>query len=168
MKKLFGLLAVLVVALFAVGAQAAVNVNLRIAPGMTCPSVVQGLYEGQLTPDASCQITVTDDHDLRDLLRAGWVVASMPNVATPAGRITTNGTAISASTCQAQPTVTFTGMGTATGACMGSLIAAPGTSWPSVSMTCVVSANTATIYLCNPTAGSVTPAAAAVNVKALY
>ena len=65
-------------------------------------------------------------------------------------QITTNGTAVGAGTCQAQPTASISGLTT------------------SIQEEFDVStAGTAKVWLCNPTAGSITPSAIAINVKAM-
>jgi len=83
------------------------------------------------------------------------------------GTVTTNGTAIAAGVTQAQPTLTVTGVTTAS-ACYASIATALPATWQTgIAMQMVVTANTATLQLTNPTAGSITPVAQAVNIKCI-
>lgn len=83
-------------------------------------------------------------------------------------QITTNGTAIAAGTCQSQPTVSISGLTTGSTLTWSSSAALPATWQTGIQVEFDVStAGTAKVWLCNPTAGSITPAALAINVKAI-
>jgi hypothetical protein len=79
-----------------------------------------------------------------------------------AGTATSNGTAIATLTSQAQPAITITGA-TTTDTAICSLNVAPPATWQTgiQQLLPVVTANTVTLWLSNPTAGSITPAATA-------
>lgn len=81
------------------------------------------------------------------------------------GTVTTNGTAVAAGTCQAQPALTVTGVTTGTAVFWSVPTALPATWQTGIAVSPVVTANTVTLNLCNGTAGSITPAAQAVNVR---
>jgi hypothetical protein len=80
------------------------------------------------------------------------------------GTSTSNGTAIGAGTSQAQPAITITGAIT-TDVATCSLNAAPVATWQTgiQFLLPVVTANTVTPWLSNPTAGSITPVAAVIR-----
>lgn len=83
-------------------------------------------------------------------------------------QITTNGTTVAAGTCQAQPTVSISGLTTSSTLTWSSSAALPATWQTGIQVEFDVStAGTAKVWLCNPTAGSITPVALAINVKAL-
>ena len=86
---------------------------------------------------------------------------------TGAGTVTTKGTAVAAGTAQAQNAVTLSGA-TATSAIAWALAAAPAASWQTgIQVVPVVANDTVTIYLVNPTAGSITPVAATINIRVI-
>lgn len=80
------------------------------------------------------------------------------------GTSTSNGTAIAAGVSQAQPAITITGA-TVTDVATCSLNAAPVATWQTgiQLLPAVVTANTVTPWLSNPSAGSITPAAAVIR-----
>jgi hypothetical protein len=80
------------------------------------------------------------------------------------GTSTSNGTVINAGTSQAQPAITITGA-TVTDVATCSLNAAPVATWQTgiVLLPAVVTANTVTPWLTNPTAGNITPAATVIR-----
>lgn len=84
------------------------------------------------------------------------------------GSVTTAGTAVGSGTCQAQ-----TGISVANSAITDNVIpninaALPATWQTGIALQAHVTvAGTVTVYLCNPTAGSITPAAQSVNVKVI-
>lgn len=80
--------------------------------------------------------------------------------------ITTNGTAVAAGTCQAQPAATITGVTTTSTADWSIATALPATWQTGIHVMIVVTANTVTPSLCNASAGSITPAATVMNIKA--
>jgi hypothetical protein len=81
------------------------------------------------------------------------------------GTITTNGTAVAAGVCQAQPTLTVAGTTTASIAAW-SIGNAPVATWQTgITVLPVAFSNEVILYLCNPTAGSITPAAQVVNIR---
>jgi hypothetical protein len=83
-------------------------------------------------------------------------------------QITTNGSAVAAGTCQAQPTVSISGLTTSSTLTWSSSAALPATWQTGIQVEFDVStAGTAKVWLCNPTAGSITPAALVINVKAI-
>ena len=83
-------------------------------------------------------------------------------------QITTNGTAIVAGTCQAQPTAAISGLTTSSTLTWSSSVALPASWQTGIQVEFDVStAGTAKVWLCNPTAGSITPSAIAINVKAI-
>lgn len=81
--------------------------------------------------------------------------------------VTTAGTAVTNGTCQAQTGVTITGVTTASVVAWSIPTALPATWQTGITVVPVVTANTVTLNLCNPTAGSITPAAQAVNVRVI-
>jgi hypothetical protein len=80
------------------------------------------------------------------------------------GTATTNGTVINTGTSQAQPAVTVTGAA-ATDVAICALNAAPVATWQTgiQMLPAVVTANTVTVWLSNPTAGNITPAATVIR-----
>lgn len=80
------------------------------------------------------------------------------------GTSTSNGTAVSNGVSQAQPAITITGA-TVTDTAVCSLNAAPVATWQTgiQLLPAVVTANTVTPWLSNPTAGNITPAAAVIR-----
>jgi len=80
------------------------------------------------------------------------------------GTSTSNGTAISNGVSQAQPAITVTGA-TATDVAICALNAAPPATWQTgiVLLPAVVTSNTVTPWLSNPTAAPITPAATAIR-----
>lgn len=82
------------------------------------------------------------------------------------GNVTTAGTAVTNGTCQAQTNITVTGTAT-TDAVTANIGAVLPATWQTgiVLSTHPTATNTVTVYLCNPTAGSITPAATQVNVR---
>jgi hypothetical protein len=84
------------------------------------------------------------------------------------GSVTTAGTAVAALTCQAETGTSVTGALT-TDAVVPNIGAALPPTWQTgiVLSAHVTAANTITVYLCNPTAGSITPAPTQVNVRVL-
>jgi hypothetical protein len=88
-------------------------------------------------------------------------------VANGVTQVTTNGTQVNAGTCQAQSGVAVVGTLT-TSAVAWSLGAVPDATWQTgITVMPVTTADVVTLYLCNPTAGNITPAAVAVNVKVI-
>lgn len=83
------------------------------------------------------------------------------------GTITTNGTAIGAGVCQAQPALTLTGVATTSAVDWSVPTALPATWQTGIHVMPVVTANTVTLSLCNASAGSITPAAQAVNIRVI-
>jgi hypothetical protein len=82
------------------------------------------------------------------------------------GTVTTNGTAVSNGTCQAQPTVTLTGVAGTGSKVSWSYSGTPPASWlTGITVMPSVQSNTVIIYLCNPTAGSITPISETLNVS---
>jgi len=76
----------------------------------------------------------------------------------------TNGTQVTAGTCQAQTPLAITGVVT-TSKAFWSLPNAPVATWQTgITVQLVVSAGAVTPYLCNPTAGNITPAAQVLNI----
>jgi hypothetical protein len=97
-----------------------------------------------------------------------FIKNSNPVMNTATQQITTNGTAIAAGTCQSQPTISIPGLTTSSTLTWSSSAALPATWQTGIQVEFDVStAGTAKVWLCNPTAGSITPAALAMNVKAL-
>lgn len=93
----------------------------------------------------------------------GWACVGVQNAVTQ--QVTTAGTQLTTGTAQAQTAITIPNL-PATAACDWSLNAAPVATWQTgIQGFTVVTANTVTFYLSNPTAGSITPAAAVVNIK---
>lgn len=82
-------------------------------------------------------------------------------------QITTNGTAVTAGTCQAQPAATITGVTTTSAAMWSVPTVLPATWQTGIFVMPVVTTNTVTLSLCNGTAGSITPVGQLVNVKAI-
>lgn len=82
------------------------------------------------------------------------------------GNVTTAGTAVSAGACQAQTGITVTGAAT-TDNVIANIGATLPVSWQTgiVLSAHVTASNTVTVYLCNPTAGGITPVATQVNVR---
>jgi hypothetical protein len=95
-------------------------------------------------------------------LDSGGTVALMPGIG---GQITTNGTAIATGVCQAQPALTITGTTITSTADWSVPTALPATWQTGIHVMPVVTANTVTLSLCNATAGTITPAAQAVNIR---
>jgi hypothetical protein len=97
-----------------------------------------------------------------------FIKNSNPVINSATQQITTNGTAVAAGTCQAQPTVSISGLTTSSTLTWSSSASLPATWQTGIQVEFDVStAGTAKVWLCNPTAGSITPAALAINVKAL-
>lgn len=80
------------------------------------------------------------------------------------GNVTTAGTAVAAGACQAQTGITVTGAA-ATDTVTWGVTSLPATWQTGIQVIPVVTANTVTVNLCNPTAGSITPAANTVQVR---
>jgi hypothetical protein len=99
----------------------------------------------------------------------GWTGSVYASVfrlaAVTGGSITTNGTAVGAGTCQAQPALTVTGATTGSTVTVSVPTALPATWQTGIFILPVVTANTVTLSLCNGTAGSITPAAQVVNIR---
>jgi len=110
----------------------------------------------QVTPATANRIILWPD--------GGGTVALMPAAG---GQITTNGTAIGAGTCQAQPAITINGVTTTSAVDWSVPTALPATWQTGIHVMPVVTANTVTLSLCNASAGSITPAAQAVNIRAI-
>jgi hypothetical protein len=110
----------------------------------------------QVTPPTAARTTIFPD--------ASGTLALMPAAG---GQVTTNGTAVAAGVCQAQPALTITGVTTTSTVSWSVPTALPATWQTGIFIQPVVTANTVTLSLCNGTAGSITPAAQAVNVRAL-
>lgn len=91
-------------------------------------------------------------------------VSFTPAQSVGSGTSTSNGTAIAAGVSQAQPAITVTGA-TVTDTAVCALNAAPVATWQTgiQLLPAVVTANTVTPWLSNPTAGSITPAAVVVR-----
>lgn len=84
------------------------------------------------------------------------------------GNVTTAGTAIASGTCQAQTGITVTNAATSDSAAANLAAALPATWQTGIQFRAdVTGVNTVTVNLCNPTAGSITPAATQVNVRVL-
>lgn len=84
----------------------------------------------------------------------------------PGNTITTNGTAVNSGTCQSQPPITLTGVAGTGSKVAWALSGAPPATWQTgITVLPAVTANTVTLWLCNPTAGNITPAAQVVNVN---
>lgn len=84
------------------------------------------------------------------------------------GNVTTAGTAIASGTCQAQTGITVTNAATSDSAAANLGATLPATWQTGIQFRAeVTGANTVTVNLCNPTAGSITPAATQVNVRVL-
>ena len=82
--------------------------------------------------------------------------------------ITTNGTAVGAGTCQAQPTLSLTNVATSSVLLWSTSAALPATWQTGIAVVPDVSTSgTAKLWLCNGTAGSITPAALVLNVRAI-
>lgn len=85
-----------------------------------------------------------------------------------AGNVTTAGTAVNAGTCQAQTGITVTGALTSDNVVANIGAALPATWQTGIVLSAhVTAAATVTVYLCNGTAGNLTPAATQVNVRIL-
>lgn len=103
-------------------------------------------------------------HTLQSSLNGGSYFNVTQTIGT--GNVTTAGTAVTNGTCQAQTGITVTGTATT-----DSVIANIGATLPATWQTGIVlsahptASNTVTVYLCNPTAASITPAATQVNVR---
>lgn len=110
----------------------------------------------QFTPATSNRTLVFPD--------GGGTLAVMPGTG---GQITTNGTAVAAGTCQAQPTITITGVSTTSAVDWSVAGALPATWQTGIHVMPAVTGGTVTINLCNASAGSITPAAQLVNVRAI-
>jgi hypothetical protein len=86
----------------------------------------------------------------------------------PSGNVTTAGTVVNAGTCQAQTGITVTGSLTTDNVVVNIGATLPATWQTGIVLSAHVTANgTVTVYLCNPTAGGITPAATQVNVRVL-
>ena len=97
-----------------------------------------------------------------------FVKVNNPLINSGTQQVTTNGTAVAAGTCQAQSTVSVSGLTTSSTLTWSSSVALPATWQTGIQVEFDVStAGSAKVWLCNPTAGSITPAAIAINVKAL-
>lgn len=83
----------------------------------------------------------------------------------PGAPVTTAGTAVAAGTCQAQTGLTVTGTKTTSTVTWSIPTALPAAWQTGIHVVPVVTANTVTLNLCNPTAGSITPDAQVVNVR---
>lgn len=82
------------------------------------------------------------------------------------GNVTTAGTAVTNGTCQAQTGITVTGALTSDNVVANIGAALPATWQTGIVLSAhVTAADTVTVYLCNPSAGSITPAATQVNVR---
>lgn len=96
--------------------------------------------------------------------------ATSPSVAGtyPSGSVTTAGTAVGSGTCQAQTGITVTGALTTDNVVANIGATLPATWQTGIQLSAHVTAGgTVTVYLCNPSAGSITPAATAVFVRIL-
>jgi len=97
-----------------------------------------------------------------------FIKVNNPLINSGTQQITTNGTAVGAGTCQSQPTASITGLTTSSTLTWSSSVALPATWQTGIQVEFDVStAGTAKVWLCNPTAGSITPAATVINVKAM-
>src|SRR5262249_974068 len=97
-----------------------------------------------------------------------FLKGNKPPVEAGTQQITTNGTAIGAGTCQAQPTASISGLTTSSTLTWSSSVALPASWQTGIQVEFDVStAGTAKVWLCNPTAGSITPSAIAINIKTL-
>lgn len=84
------------------------------------------------------------------------------------GSVTTAGTVVNAGTCQAQTNITVTGALTTDNVVANIGAALPATWQTGIHLVANVTAGaTVTVYLCNPSAGNITPAATAVFVRIL-
>lgn len=81
------------------------------------------------------------------------------------GAITTNGTVVAAGTSQAQTAISIPGV-TPTSVVAWSMATPPPATWQTgIQVTPVCGNGTVNIYLTNPTAGSITPAATIINIR---
>jgi hypothetical protein len=102
-------------------------------------------------------------------LTSGTVYVSTDAVSTATGvsggQITTHGTAITAGSQQAQTALSIPGV-TPSSVVAWSIDGTPGANWETgIEVLPVCTAGTVTLYLVNPTAASITPAAQVINVR---
>jgi hypothetical protein len=98
-------------------------------------------------------------------INSGTLFLTTSETGAVGGQITTNGTAIAPGTSQAQGALAVEGM-TAASTVTLSLAAVPAASWQTgINMVAVAETGQVVVYLENPTAGSITPAAAVINVR---
>lgn len=121
------------------------------------PSVFKMVFGDNVSSDVALQKTAAN------ILTVSNGILSMPYAG---GTITTNGTAIAAGVCQAQTAVTVNGLTAGGFALTGYPTGLPASWQTGISVKEVVTANTITPNLCNGTAGSITPAATAITLRA--
>jgi hypothetical protein len=122
------------------------------------PSVFAFVFGDNVSSDITMQKTAAN---------VLTIAGGIPALTYAKGTVTTNGTAVAAGTCQAQPALTITGVTTASVPLWSIPTALPATWQTGIDVYPVVTANTVTLSLCNGTAGSITPAAQAVNVRVI-
>jgi hypothetical protein len=104
----------------------------------------------------------------QEVVNAVGVISSVGGAGGSNTLVTTNGTAINAGTSQAQPGITVTGVTTASVASW-SLPNVPDATWQSgITAFTVCTANTVTLYLSNPTGGTITPVTQKVNLAVQF
>jgi hypothetical protein len=124
----------------------------------------------QTAPSAAASNAVVYADSTSHTLKAAYNNGSFFNIPQTIGigNVTTAGTAVTNGTCQAQTNITVTGTAVTDG-----VTANIGATLPATWQTGIVlsahptATNTVTVYLCNPTAGSITPAATQVNVRVI-
>jgi len=129
-------------------------------------STLYDFFEGTAPTGLSGEDICYGDSTLHRALCSFNNAAYLPlTVTVGTGSVTTAGTAIAAGTCQAQTNITVTGTLTSDAVAVNFAGALPA-SWASgIQMRAdPISANTVQVALCNPTAGSITPAATTVHV----
>ncbi len=106
----------------------------------------------------------SNSHTIKCSYNGGTYASLTQTIGT--GSVTTAGTAILTGACQAQTNITVTGTAVTDAVSANIGAALPATWQTGIQLSAHPTAtNTVTVYLCNPTAGSVTPAATAVNVR---
>jgi hypothetical protein len=146
---------------------------------ITAPSVItstaNGGFSGTEGTGANVPATASKDVMWPDSTAHRWLMNNN-NEATnerlagtfPSGTVTTAGTIVNAGTCQAQTGITVTGALTTDNVVANIGAVLPATWQTGIVLSAHVTAsNTVTVYLCNGTAGNITPAATAVNVRIL-
>jgi len=104
----------------------------------------------------------------RETVNAAGVISSVGGAGGNNETVITNGTAINSGTAQAQPAVTVTGV-TTTSVASWSLPNPPDPTWQTgITGFTVCRADTVTLYLSNPTAGTITPVTQTVTIAVQF